>query len=195
MGNLARMSIRVKRYTNRRRLPVSTSTNDGESTTGTGYEGAYIAHLWEYPNLCVAFFGVQYHTEEGMRRYDAAGITQEMMPALDAAREEGHLLTRPLQEGNGGVLLQYWRSYEDLDRWARTLPHMRWWRWLVQHAGPEISFYHEIYQVKAAEAIFEAGCQPVGPAVFSTTSSIKAGEGGSRARQQRFVEHANSSDE
>ena len=171
---------------------MSTSTNDGGSTTGMGYEGAYIAHLWEYPNLCVAFFGVQYHTEEGIRRYDAAGITDEMMPALDAAREEGHLLTRRFQEGNGALLIQYWHSYDDLDRWARKLPHMRWWRWLLQNAGSDLSFYHEIYQVKSAEAIFEKGCLPMGPALFATTSSVEAGEGRSKDRQQRFEAEANS---
>jgi hypothetical protein len=175
---------------------VTTAKSEGETTTttGTGYEGAYIAHLWEYPNLCVAIFGVQFLTEEGQRRYDAAGIPEEMGPALEAASADGHLLTRRLLEPGSGVLLQYWRSYDDLDRLARALPHMRWWRWLLQNAGADISFYHEIYQVKTAEAIFEKGCLPVGPAIFSTTSSIKAGEGGSRARQQRFAEHANSSD-
>jgi hypothetical protein len=151
-----------------------------------------MAHLWEHPNLCVAFFGVQYHTEDGMQRYDAAGINEEMMPALDAAREEGHLLTRMFQEGNGGLLIQYWRSYEDLDRWARKLPHMRWWRWLLENAGEDLSFYHEIYQVKSAEAIFEKGCVPVGPALFATTSAVEAGEGRSKDRQQRFVEAAQS---
>ena len=63
--------------------------------------------------------------------------------------------------------MQYWRSYEDLDRWARQLPHMRWWRWLLENAGPDLSFYHEIYQVAAAEAIYEKGCRPVGPALFA----------------------------
>lgn len=172
---------------------MTTAKSEPQMTTGTGYEGAYIAHLWEYPNLCVAIFGVQFLTEEGRQRYDAAGITEEMGPALEAASVEGHLLTRQLLEPNSGVLLQYWRSYDDLDKWARTMPHMRWWRWLLQNAGSDISFYHEIYQVKAAEAIFEAGCHPAGPAIFSTTSAIAAGEGGSRARQQRFVERAESS--
>jgi hypothetical protein len=169
---------------------VSESTHDGHMTTGNGYEGAYVAHLWEYPNLCVAFFGVQFHTEEGQQRYDASGISEEMFPALDVAHEEGHLLTRPLPEGNGVVLIQYWRSYDDLDRWARKLPHMRWWRWLLQNAGSNLSFYHEIYQVKAAEAIFEKGCLPVGPALFATTSQVEAGEGHSKDRQRRFEEMA-----
>lgn len=175
-----------------RRNWVTTAKSEPDATTSNGYDGAYIAHLWEYPNLCVAIFGVQFHTEEGMQRYDAAGITEEMTPALEAAEADGHLLTRRLLEGNSGILLQYWRSYDDLDRWARTLPHMRWWRWLLQNSGPDISFYHEIYQAKSAEAIFEKGCLPVGPAVFASTSAVSAGEGRSRDRQQRFVDQANS---
>ena len=69
---------------------------------------------------------------------------------------------------------------------------MRWWRWLLQNAGSDLSFYHEIYQVKSAEAVFEKGCLPMGPAAVATTSSVEAGEGRSKDRQQRFVEEANS---
>jgi hypothetical protein len=161
-----------------------------------GYSGAYIAHLWEHPNLCLALFGVQFLTDEGQHRYETSGISEEMYSALERAQEAGILLqNRGVMTPEGPVLMQYWRSYEDLDTWARRLPHMRWWRWLLENAGPELSFYHEIYQVKTAEAIYEKGCRPVGPAVFSTTSPVTAGEGGSRARQQRFVEMARAANE
>jgi hypothetical protein len=160
--------------------------SDSADSANGGYGQAYIAHLWEYPNLCLAMFGVQFHTPEGQQRYEASGITEEMIPALEAARADGHLLTRQLMEGNGGLLIQYWRSYGDLDRWARKLPHMRWWRWLLDNAGEDLSFYHEIYQAKSAEAIYEKGCLPVGPAVFTTTSTVTAGEGQSKDRQALF---------
>jgi hypothetical protein len=38
-------------------------------------DSAYIAALWEHPNLCVALFGVQFLTSAGQQRYEAAGIT------------------------------------------------------------------------------------------------------------------------
>ena len=161
--------------------------NGASPTAPGGYDGAYIAHLWEHPDLCVAMFGVQFLTPEGQRRYDESGINEEIGPALEAATSDGHLLTRVLPEGNGALLIQYWRSYDHLDRWARTLPHMHWWRWLLENVGPDLSFYHEIYQVKAAEAIYEKGCQPVGPACFATTSEVTAGEGRSKDRQARFA--------
>lgn len=153
-----------------------------------GYDRASIAHLWEHPDLCIALFGVQFHTPEGQRRYEDSGINEEMAPALDAAQAAGPLLlNRPLMTDEGPVLMQYWRSYEDLDQWTRQLPHMRWWRWLLDNAGSDLSFYHEIYQVKAAEAIFEKGCWPVGPANFAATSTVAAGEGRSNDRQARFT--------
>lgn len=157
------------------------------ATAAPGYEGAYTAHLWEYPDLCVALFGVQFHTPEGQRRYEESGITEEMDPVLRPGVADGLLLVRPLGEEGTGLLLQYWRSYDDLDRWARQLPHMRWWRWLLENVGPDLSFYHEIYQVKAAEAIYEKGCRPVGPAAFAAISPVAAGEGRSKDRQARFA--------
>jgi hypothetical protein len=161
-----------------------------DSSTAGSYDGAAMAHLWSYPDLCVAIFGVQFHTPKGQELYGAAGISEEMAPALESAREVGFLHQEQLMTDGGGVLLQYWRSYDDLDRWARTLPHMAWWRWLLENAGPDISFYHEIYQVKEAEAIYERGCRPVGAAAFAGTSTVAPGEGQSRQRQQRFADAA-----
>ena len=172
---------------------MNTPTSDEPipAAPADGYDGAYIAHLWEYPTLCLAFFGVQFLTPEGQRRYEASGITEEMIPALGLAQEAGVLLhNRILPTDDGRVLMQYWRSYEDLDGWARQVPHMRWWRWLLENAGSELSFYHEIYQVKAAEAIYEKGCRPVGAALFAATATVTPGEGGSRDRQARFTDAA-----
>lgn len=163
----------------------------GASLAPSAYEGAYIAHLWEHPTICLAIFGVQFHTPAGQQLYGESGIPEEMEESLVAARASGVLLlNRALTEPAGPLLMQYWRSFDDLDAWARRMPHMRWWRWLAENAGERLSFYHEIYQVKAAEAVFERGCHPVGPAQFAATSAVNAGEGQSRQRQERFLEAA-----
>ena len=154
----------------------------------SGKHHAYVAALWEYPNLCIGIFGAQFHNEEAHTLYQASGIDAEMEEAFEAARAEGLLLNRPLGSPEGPLLLQYWRSYEDLDLWARKQPHSRWWRWLVENADKGIGFYHEIYQVKAGESIFEAGTDPVGPALFARTHRVKGGEGKSKERLERFVE-------
>jgi len=165
------------------------STTEGTSAA-SGYGGATMAHLWEHPDLCVAIFGVQFHSPKGQQLYGEAGITDEMALALEEARQVGFLHQERLMGEGSGVLLQYWRSYDDLDRWARHMPHMAWWRWLLENAGDDISFYHEIYQAKTAEAIYERGCRPVGAALIASTSLVTAGEGQSKQRQQRFADAA-----
>jgi hypothetical protein len=151
-------------------------------------DSAYVAALWEHPALCVALFGVQFLSDEGRHLYEEAGIDEEMFVVLEKARDEGLLLNRLLTSPEGPVLMQYWRSYEDLDRWARKQPHSRWWRWLMEHTGKGVGFYHEIYQAKAAEAIYEEGTKPVGPALFSSLQPVKGGEGRSRDRQRQFTQ-------
>ena len=84
------------------------------------------------------------------------------------------LLNRFVMSPEGPLLLQYWRSYDALDTWARTQPHSSWWRWLLDNAGENLGFYHEIYQARTAEAIYEHGTQPVGPAQFCTTEVVPA---------------------
>ncbi|MBE9190465.1 phenylacetaldoxime dehydratase family protein [Gloeocapsopsis crepidinum LEGE 06123] len=148
---------------------------------------AYIAALWEHPQLCLAFFGVQFQTQAGQRLYEESGIREEMFSALKAATSEGLLLNRMLTSPEGPLLMQYWQSYSSLETWARKMPHTRWWNWLVENTGKGVAFYHEIYQVKTGEAIYEPGSSAVGPALFCSTQVVKSGEGRSRERQQRFV--------
>ena len=148
----------------------------------------YIAQLWEYPQLTIAIFGIQAHTPEGYALYEASGIPQQMEASL--AQAEGLLGVRIFAEGNGGLQLQYWRSHEDLARFARTMPHTAWWKWLRRNQDKGFGFYHEIYQCRTAEAIFEAGTLPVGPGLFCTTSAVTGGEGRSQERQQQFLEAA-----
>ncbi|MDM9384377.1 DUF4188 domain-containing protein [Chlorogloeopsis sp. ULAP01] len=82
------------------------------------------------------------------------------------------------------------RPYADLDKWARHLSHSCWWQWLTENAGRGLGFYHEIYQVKTAEALYKPGIKPVDPGVFCSLHSVKNGEGKSKERQQCFVRAA-----
>jgi hypothetical protein len=151
-------------------------------------DSAYIAHLWQYPQLTIAIFGMQVQTPEGYAMYEAAGIPQQMEEALSKA--EGLLCVRQFPEGSGGLQLQYWRSHEDLAKFARQMPHTTWWKWLSDNRGHGFSFFHETYQCKTAEAIYEVGSSPVGPATFCELSAVKGGEGRSIERQRRFIEAA-----
>jgi hypothetical protein len=98
------------------------------------------------------------------------------------------LATVPCQTPAANLLLQYWRNSESLHAWARIAPHTGWWRWLLEHRGKGVGFHHEIYTVSAAEAIYEAGTLPIGPATFCALETVRSGEGRSRERLQRFAD-------
>jgi hypothetical protein len=153
-------------------------------------EQTHVARLWEHPRLCVGIFGVQFFTDEGARIYEEAGINEQMFTALGAAADHGLLLARPMQDEHGTLVMVYWESYEALDRWARSQPNSLWWKWLVDHEGQGIGFYHEIYTASGAEAIYTAGMQTVGPGRFAALDPVAAGKGESRTRQRRFADAA-----
>ncbi len=150
-------------------------------------QAAYVAALWIHPKLCLAIFAAQVLTPAGRRLYEASGVPEQMLATLSAP-VQGLLLTRPLSGpgDDGPLLLQYWRSHEDLERFGRTLPHTGWWAWFNQHFGQGVGFYHEVYQVRTAEAIYLPGTRPVGPALFCDRVTVASGEGRSLDRQQRF---------
>jgi hypothetical protein len=135
-------------------------------------DAAYIAALWEHPTLCGSVRRAVPHPR-GQQRDDSAGINEQMAVSLEAAQKDGVLLrNRVMMSPEGPVLLQYWRTYEDLDRWARTQPHS----WLVALATGERRrrswLYHETYQATTAEAIYGHGARPVGPATFCSTQEV-----------------------
>jgi hypothetical protein len=151
-------------------------------------EATSIAHLWEHPNLTVALFGMHIHSPAMLAEYEATGISKQMEESL--SQEPGLLCQRIFEQPNGVVLLQYWRSHEDLWNYSRRMPHMVWWKWLVENEGRGLGFYHEVFQCKTAEAIYTKGTERVGAATFSTLSTVTKGEGKSMDRQRLFIEAA-----
>ena len=39
---------------------------------------------------------------------------------------------------------QYWRDFDSLERWARSVPHRRWWQQFLRDRGGT-GFWHETY--------------------------------------------------
>jgi hypothetical protein len=75
-----------------------------------------------------------------------------------------------LGRGHFGVL-QYWKSFDDLDAWSRRPPHAEWWRAAVDRMRRrhDLGVYHEVFLVPAAniESI-HLDCKPAGLARFGT---------------------------
>lgn len=66
-------------------------------------------------------------------------------------------------------VLQYWRSFDDLEAWVQRPPHSEWWRKAVERMRRrrDTGVYHEAFLVPAAdlESIY-MNCDPAGLAKF-----------------------------
>jgi hypothetical protein len=86
-------------------------------------------------------------------------------------------------------VLQYWRSFDDLEAWARRPPHADWWRTAAERIRlkRDIGIYHETFLVRAADIeSISMNCRPAGLETFGllgepvgpmTTSRGRLGRG------------------
>jgi hypothetical protein len=79
----------------------------------------------------------------------------KMLRVLDEHPELGCLGHEQWLGGRTTVMVQYWRDFESLERFARdaSLPHLEPWRKFnkaVRDSG-DVGIYHETYKVRAGE--------------------------------------------
>jgi hypothetical protein len=86
------------------------------------------------------------------------------------------------------VMVQYWRSFEDLERYARAKDREHWPAWVafnrrVGAAGGDVGIWHETYRVAPGmwETIY-AGMPPIGLGKATTLVPVRAGRNRSRER-------------
>lgn len=85
---------------------------------------------------------------------------RSMLDALSEHKDKGLLGHRLAMSPDGPVIIQYWRSFEDLDRFAKNPadPHLGPWRRYNRELGQstDVGIWHETFKVKAGEyeAIF-----------------------------------------
>lgn len=63
------------------------------------------------------------------------------------------------------AIVQYWRSFEHLERWARSHDHAHWPAWVafnqrVRTASGDVGIWHETYVVRAGEYEAIYGAMP-----------------------------------
>ncbi len=116
---------------------------------------------------------------------------ETLAPQIQAsveARPDGLLLHENItysQDPPHYGMRQYWRDFDSLEAWAKTLPHKQWWTdYLRDRAGT--SFWHETYFRRGGfESVFVDVGDPVGlariapaaPAIgpmFSARSRVEA---------------------
>lgn len=103
-----------------------------------------------------------------------------MIRALDEHPELG-CLGHHQWVGRTMVMVQYWRTFEDLDRFARDadLPHLEPWRRFnraIRDSG-DVGIWHETYKVRAGEYEAVYGNMPV----FGLAAAARHVPAGSKA--------------
>jgi hypothetical protein len=123
--------------------------------------------LSAYPDLVVIYLGMRVNRLSGLWRLLRQG--PEIQRAVDA-RPDGLLLHENVVWGLFPPHLgmrQYWRDFESLEAWARTLPHQRWWRAFLADSGGT-GFWHEAYFRRGGlEAVYDDLAEPPGLGRFA----------------------------
>lgn len=118
--------------------------------------------LSAYPDLVVIYLGMRINRPSGLLRIIKLG--PEIQRAVDA-RPDGLLLHENAIWGLFPPHLgmrQYWRDFDALEAWARTLPHQAWWRAFIQDSGGT-GFWHEAYFRRGGfEAVYDDLADPPG---------------------------------
>ncbi|HEY6345197.1 MAG TPA: DUF4188 domain-containing protein [Bryobacteraceae bacterium] len=93
------------------------------------------ADLSAYPDLVVIYLGMRVNRLGGIAKLIAMG--PKIQASVDA-KSDGLLLHEgliyslfPLHVG----MRQYWRDFQSLETWARSLPHRQWWSDFVLDPG------------------------------------------------------------
>jgi hypothetical protein len=112
-------------------------------------------NLSSFPDLVVIYLGMRVRTLRGLKTVISFG---PKISAAVAAKPEGLLLHEnvffslyPLHVG----MRQYWKDFQSLESWARSLPHQEWWKDFLRDSGG-VGFWHETYFIRGGmEAIYD----------------------------------------
>jgi Domain of unknown function (DUF4188) len=125
--------------------------------------------LSAYPDLVVIYLGMRANSLRGLKTL--FGFGPKISRAV-AAKPDGLLLHEniffSLLPPHFGMR-QYWRDWDSLEVWARSLPHQEWWTTFVRDSGGT-GFWHETYFLRGGmEAIYDDMRVPVGLTQFAKT--------------------------
>jgi hypothetical protein len=111
-----------------------------------------------------------------------------MIRTLYQHPESGFLGARTLLSWRGVTVLQYWRSFEDVERFARNPGdlHMKAWRRFNQTVGYKtgsVGIWHETYAIERGHYETLYGNMPL-TGLAAATNHVRVGGGSETARQR-----------
>ena len=125
-----------------------------------------------YPDLVVIYLGMRVNTARGVRTL--LGFGRKIQAAVQA-QPDGLLLHENLLYSLVPPHLgmrQYWRDFDCLERWARSLPHQQWWQQFLRDRGGT-GFWHETYLRGGQVESVYIDMPPFGLAKFAPVESAR----------------------
>ena len=116
--------------------------------------GRYTAHI-EGP-FVVFMIGMRVNRFFAFRKWVPTAMAMNpMLRTLSQHPEKGFLGMQTFLNWRGVTVLQYWRSFDDLERFARSKeePHLSAWRRFNKAVGTDgsVGIWHETYQVASGQ--------------------------------------------
>jgi hypothetical protein len=139
--------------------------------------------LSAYPDLVVIYLGMRINHARGVLTFLKLG--RQIRESVNAA-PDGLLLHENLFfSARHAGMRQYWRDYDSLEAWTRTLPHQDWWRNFLRDSGGT-GFWHELYSMRGAmEAVYDDVPAPLGFGAFAPRLPARGRMFGARGRLTR----------
>ncbi len=128
------------------------------------FKGRYTAHTDD--PFVVFIIGFRINKIWAIHKWWPASRTMKpMLQTLFTHPEKGFLWAEPFLYRGGAGLIQYWRSFDELERFARlpSEPHLSAWRRFNQAIGADgsMGIWHETYLVQARQYECVYGNMPV----------------------------------
>jgi hypothetical protein len=125
--------------------------------------------LTAYPDLVVIYLGMKVNALTGLKTTFGFGpkIANSVAAMPDGLLRHESMVYSLVPPHVG--MRQYWRDFESLERWARSEPHMQWWKNFLRDSGGT-GFWHETYFIRGGvEAIYDDIKIPLGLSAFAPT--------------------------
>jgi hypothetical protein len=108
-----------------------------------------------YPDLVVIYLGMRVSSLRGVATLLRTGkrIGQAVDAKPDGLLLHENFLFSVLPPHLG--MRQYWRDFDALENWSRSLPHQQWWKEFLRDTGGT-GFWHETYFMRGGiEAVYD----------------------------------------
>lgn len=150
------------------------------------FKGRYTARVDE--PIVVFLIGMRVNKFWSFRKWWWVAMAMpRMMRKLMQVPELGLLHAEQFTRGRTTLMVQYWRSFADLERFARDkeLPHLEPWRRLNKQMREtdEVGFWHETYTIQPGQAEAIYGNMPAF-GLAKATNHVQVAAVGESARQR-----------